>query len=527
MLVLLRKLQRRLSGSDWTGSSLLAAFFFLYVGAVLPILSVKVPPLGDYANHLSRMFILANGASDPFLQTYYKVKWAIIPNLAMDALVPPLLNLVDVYVAGKIFAMLVILVLVSGPLALNKVMTGRFSPVPLLAFGFIYNGFFMIGLMNYLFGVGLAIWATALWIAGRAHGAVVMTLQALFFTLVLFFCHLYAVGLYVLAVGSYELWAWSKRSFRWDRHLLGLFLLLSAVLTLVLILLLNGPTWSLSGVYDWDDQGKIEGLAAIFRLYDDKFDLVALLAFLAALGFGLSRRLLHVHPAGIACLVLSFLAYLVMPATLFGSMLADQRMPIAILMFAIGFVRVDFPSGSARLSFVAILIAICCVRYAEVGHHWQQIERYVQEFNEGMSKMERGARVMVAQADEPDGVVSINDGLSHVPCLAIIERSALVSTAFTVKGKQILGVKAPFSEIVDRDDGFLPNMSQLVAAESQTPANDPFWATWFKDHDYVVEMFGGIEAVNPDPDHLELVYKSEKFQIFRILKDVDDEETGK
>jgi hypothetical protein len=123
--------------------------------------------------------------------------------------------------------------------------------------------------------------------------------------------------------------------------------------------------------------------------------------------------------------------------------------------------------------------------------------------------------------------VSINDGLSHVPCLAIIERSALVSTAFTVKGKQILGVRPPFTEIVDRDDGFLPNMSQLIAAESQTPANDPFWATWYKDHDYVVEMFGGSEAINPDPDHLELTYKSEKFQIFRVLKDVDDEESDK
>jgi hypothetical protein len=31
----------------------------------------------------------------------------------------------------------------------------------------------------------------------------------------------------------------------------------------------------------------------------------------------------------------------------------------------------------------------------------------------------------------------------------------------------------------------------------------------------------------PDPDRLELIYKSEKFQIFRVLKDVDDEESGK
>ena len=43
----------------------------------------------------------------------------------------------------------------------------------------------------------------------------------------------------------------------------------------------------------------------------------------------------------------------------------------------------------------------------------------------------------------------------------------------------------------------------------------------------MVELFGGSEAINPDPDRLELIYKSEKFQIFRVLKDVDDEESGK
>ena len=283
MLSALREAREKIIRSDWSGRSLLLAFVVLYIGAALPILSVKVPPLGDYANHLSRMFIIASGQGDPFLSSYYKVKWAIIPNLAMDVLVPPLLKLFDIYMAGKLFVLLVILVLVSGPMVLNRVVTGRFSPVPLLAFGFIYNGFFMIGLMNYLFGVGLAVWATAVWIWGRNRSPVFIVLQSLAFTLILFFCHLYAVGLYLLAVGSYELWAWSHRAFRVDRRLGGLVVLLGVILALVLALLLNGPTWSLSGVYDWDDQGKIEGIAAIFRLYDDKFDLVVLLAFLATL----------------------------------------------------------------------------------------------------------------------------------------------------------------------------------------------------------------------------------------------------
>ena len=56
------------------------------------------------------MFVIAAGKTDAFLAAYYKVKWAIIPNLAMDVLVPPLLSLFDIYMAGKLFVLLVILV---------------------------------------------------------------------------------------------------------------------------------------------------------------------------------------------------------------------------------------------------------------------------------------------------------------------------------------------------------------------------------------------------------------------------------
>ena len=505
-------------------SEIAVVFAVLLIGACLPILSVQLPPLGDYANHLARMHIIAHVGSDPFLSQYFTITWGIIPNLAIDVLVPPLLHLMDVFVAGKIFVIAVVLLLVTGPMALNWAVTRQLSLAPLLAFGFIYNGFFMLGLMNYLFGVGLSLWATAIWIMLRERAGWLFVVQSLAFTLALFLCHLYAVGLYLLAIGSYELWAWQQRRFTLDRRLLLTALLFAAMLALAASMLLNGPTWGLSGVYDWDDQGKIEGIAAIFRLYDDKFDLVVLIAFLGGLGIGLRMRILHMHPAGIVCLMLSIALYLAMPATLFGSMMADQRLPIAGLLFAIGFIRFTLPSQTGRLVFVSVLTVICMVRFGEVASRWQQIDGYVQEFRQAIALLPQGARVMVAQADEADGPAALNDGMSHIPCLATIDRSALVTSLFTVRGKQILGVRHPYSEIVDRDDGYLPNMSQLIAAEGMTPANDPFWATWFQDHDYVFEMFGAPDSENANPERLELVYRGSKFHLFRVIKDTNEEE---
>ena len=505
-------------------SEILIVFVVLFIGACLPILSVKLPPLGDYANHLARMHIIAHVGNDPFLSQYFTITWGIIPNLAFDILVPPLLHLLDVFVAGKIFVIAVVLMLVTGPMALSWALTRQLSLAPLLAFGFIYNGFFMLGLMNYLFGVGLAMWATATWIILRERAGWLFVLQSLAFTLALFFCHLYAVGLFLLAIGSYELWSWQQRLFKLDRRLFLTGLLFVAMLGFAFALLLNGPTWNLSGAYDWDDQGKIEGIALIFRLYDDKFDLVVLIAFLAGLGIGLRLRILHLHPAGIVCLILSIGLYLAMPTTLFGSMMADQRLPIAGLLFAIGFVRLTLPSQTGRLVFVSVLTLICIVRFGEVASRWQQIDVYVQEFQQAIALLPQGARVMVAQADEAYGPAALNDGMSHIPCLAVIDRSALVTSLFTVSGKQILGVRHPYSEIVDRDDGYLPNMSQLIAAEGMTPSNDPFWATWFQDHDYVFEMFAAPDSENANPERLELIYRGSKFHLFRVIKDTTEDE---
>jgi hypothetical protein len=43
--------------------------------------------------------------------------------------------------------------------------------------------------------------------------------------------------------------------------------------------------------------------------------------------------------------------------------------------------------------------------------------------------------------------------LVHAACIAMIERSALVTTAFTVQGKQILRVRDEYRDIVDTKDG--------------------------------------------------------------------------
>ena len=76
----------------------------LILGTVLvPVWSVTYPPLTDYPNHLARMYILMMDGANRFLNNYYVIRWAAIPNLAMDLIVPTLGRFFGVLTAGKLF----------------------------------------------------------------------------------------------------------------------------------------------------------------------------------------------------------------------------------------------------------------------------------------------------------------------------------------------------------------------------------------------------------------------------------------
>jgi hypothetical protein len=108
----------------------------------------------------------------------------------------------------------------------------------------------------------------------------------------------------------------------------------------------------------------------------------------------------------------------------------------------------------------------------------------------------------------------------HAACTAIIERSALVTTAFTVKGKQILEVREPYRGRVDRIDGTPPSVAQLLQVAEEGPQQDGadnYWNKWTTDYDYVYVLFtdsSGYE--NPDPTRLTALYTGERFALFRI-----------
>ena len=383
MIALLRGARRRavfstsrMSG-DFRPATIAILFVVLMTAAAIPVITHPLPPLSDYLNHLARMHIIHAVGSDPDLARYYTVQWQIIPNLMMDLIIPVLHRVVNVFLAGQIFTIAAFTLIGTGTLALNRALTGRWSVLPLIALPLLYNGVLLVGVMNYIFGIGLALWALAAWIGLRERNWPWRYTVSTLFALALFFCHLFAAGVYGLGLLAFELHRlWSHRAEPWLSRLVDFCAAGLPFLPLV-ALLLAGPTWHVDGAPAfWELGGKLAGLLMAVSVYyaSVAFALTAIIA--AAAIYAWRRRALTFHPVGLAILAVGAGIYLAMPRALFGAYLADQRLPIALAFMLIACFDLKPRGSAARLGLLTIFVMVLAARVAEVQLVWNHLERY-------------------------------------------------------------------------------------------------------------------------------------------------------
>jgi hypothetical protein len=527
--IVVGEFQPAASAGHFSSSQIAAMFAVLAAIASIPILLYPWPPLGDYINHLARMHVIATVDRDPDLALFYEVRWQVIPNLMMDLIVPTLQRLMNVYLAGQVYTIMIFVLILSGTLALNRQLYGRWSVLPLIAFPLLYNSVFLVGTMNYLFGIGLALWALAAWAALRERAMVLRLTVSTLFVLGLFVCHLYAVGVYGLGLLAFELWRllalWRRKPLSSENGgsrppppLLD-FVASGLPFLPVLPLLLMSPTWTLRWDFNWEFQGKLTGLLFVIEVYSR-----AATAFLAAVvaiaaACAIRHRALQFHPFGWLLLAVGGVTYIVLPRVLFDTYMADQRLPIALAFMVIACAHLDLRDDFVRRGFATVLVVLLAVRAFEVQSVWRELSRGTSSFSESVRHIDRGSKVLVAYADPDNGDNARELWLMHAACLAIIERSALVTTAFTVLGKQVMHVRPYYRDRVDTEDGTPPSVKQLLQTAVQTDGDDPpYWSRWSRDYDYLYVLFTDPDYANPDPMRLEPLYAGERFVLYHIMR---------
>ena len=504
------------AADDPPGWAIAVAFVAVAAMVSIPIVTHPLPPLSDYINHLATAHVVDAIGSDPDLKRFYRIEWQPIPNLMMDLVVPALHRFMDIYLAGRIFTISIFVVILSGMLALNRALMGRWSALPLIASPLLYNGVLLVGVMNYLFGIGLALWGFAAWVALRERTWPWRLAVSGLFVLALFFCHLFALGLYGLELLAFELHRlWGRRRAPLGASLLD-FVATGVPFLPALLLLVTGPTWESAGVPAyWDLPGKIDGVMLALSIYHRwvAYVLIAVIGVAAALAR--YCRALHFHPVGWALVGVGAVVYLALPRVLFAAHLADQRLPVALVFMLIACIRVDLQDRRLCAGLLVLLAGGLALRLTEVQIVWNDLARGPYEALRSVRMMGRGARVLVAHGDRASTGLISDLGLLHIASLATIERSALVSTAFTVEGKHILQVRDAFRPYVDDRDGTPPSLPYFLdAAAGPGPY---YFSDWPHHFDYVFVLFTKPGDPNPDPARLAPVDAGQHFQLYRVI----------
>lgn len=419
-------------------------FAALMILSCVPLLLTPLPPLLDYPNHLARMSLLPSLPASSELARYLAVRWAPLPNLGMDGVVPFLAMVMPLDIAGKLFIALTFLLLAGGTAWLHRVLYGRWSRWSLLAFLLLYTRLLLWGFMGYLFACGLALAAFAAWIALQERYWLLRVVLGAVFALAIYLSHLLAFGLYAVMVAMYEfgqIWLQRKRLIRALRDLV-----IGGAPFLPALALMAGNSSEGRIIYA-NPLRKFDLLFSVFDNYSRPFDVTCFAIVVLAVGFVFWRRWVRLAPEMILPLIGLFVVYLAMPTQLFTAAGVERRIPMMIFLVLIGGSAWQARFERQEMVFLWGAGAMFAIRLAVIAAVWHQAGRLYTSLLPGFDTLPRGACLAVAFGK--DSIQVDKAPLTHFATLAMIRREDFETQFFHYAEQQPIVLKPAAEHLAD------------------------------------------------------------------------------
>jgi hypothetical protein len=509
--------------------AVVALYLALTAIALYPVLSVTVLPLVDYPNHLARMYILANLATDPALQRNFSIDWSLNPNMAMDLIVPAAARVMSIYSAGKLFVAAVMLLILGSTLALRKVLVGRVGLWPVLTFLLLYNHALFWGFLNYLFTAGLALFAFAGWIVCRERDVWLRTGLFTVAAFVLYVGHLFGLLIFALLVAGYELWrirACPRSTAVWMRQSTAMIVPFIPPFVLFIAWAADNKSVAPAITRYGSISEKFAALTSPANVGLPFVDIptVVFLVFVVIACWRISSIRL-ISAAKLPLLLMTVVA-VAMPGYLVGVWGTDLRLPVIVGCLLIASTEFSVGSERPKLLLVSIAVIAFAVRAVAVSGSWHDIDGDFAEFRMKARTFETGASLLVVEDadDRPSGKPPVYmHQYAHMGALVVIKRSAFVSTLFTghtairaSSTRQV--IDSPVGNPITRQmliANRVPKSSHLTPDRHHTRYFRAYWSDWPETFDYVLSIRFG-NTINPAPHALTLVDSGSFFDIYRV-----------
>lgn len=403
------------------------------LAASIPFWSVATLPAMDYPAHLARLHILTDGL-DPSLARYYRIEPQLLPNLAIDLVVPPLGRLLGVETAFRIVITAIMLLPLLGAALLQSALFGRIGLGAVAAGAFLFNGTLTQGFYNSAAGSGLALVALALWVRLAARPGLRLAVTTALASAV-WLCHAFSFLLLGLMIGVVELAdAWHRRDLGVRRVALRLVAVAAAFAPglVAFALAFHAPAGAEIG---FDIVGNLASL--LLAGGDDgtgflpSYLVLVPVATLLVVSWR-EKRLRLPPPLAVLCLTLAVIT-VVMPESIAGGTKVGQR--IAPVLWVVFFASAAFGwPRRVETGLVAVVALSVAVQAGLVTTAWMRRDGETAEFRRALEQLPVGVRIAPV-TDAVDGRFATH---SHLIDYAVIDRRGLSPIFFTLPGQQIV-----------------------------------------------------------------------------------------
>jgi hypothetical protein len=478
----------------------------MLLAIIAPVLLVEVPPLLDYPNHLARAYIHAAGSGYPVLNAMFESNWAMIPNLALDLIVPPLVPYLGIHNAGRIAVATSLLLMASGSVALSVTLFKQKSFWQLGAAVPAINALFLMGFLNFQLAIGTALWSAAAWVKYRAIAPTSTIIASTVFAVIVFFFHLFGLLFLALLLGCYELVEVLKnRRIERENNLFALMLRRGLALTTVFIMpcVLYGisSVRSIDREIFWFTPGeKLLLLFAPFLNYNILLDgVLAALLVVLLFTFGFYRRL-RCSSGAVVCTIVLATGYFFVPAGWKGGFFVDTR--ISVLLGAMLFIAVlPYGLGPRFRTITATLVAVTViVKVVILGAVWLQSQKDVAAVRAVVSEIPPGSRVLLSNVwtdvkDSPLASLSVSsrripwvvETYMHLAAFVLLDRHAFWSHVFAAESQQPLRVAPAYQESWAGEFAAFPEDYRALE-KSRLDSPYPHLRSWETHFDYVLVL---------------------------------------
>jgi hypothetical protein len=490
---------------------------------LIPLCLVRIPALPDYPAHLASFYLIATGAKASAVAHFYRIEWALLPNLAGEILVPLLGHIMSLQTAGKVFLGAAMMMWVLGPALVHRALYGTLGVAPLLGACFAWNANLSWGFLNYYFAMGATFLIFAAWIATEDRRRTSQILGLTVAVTFVYIAHIFAAATLLLLVSSFELGGATRLS-QWRPIAKRMSAVALVFAPSIFCYLLLNHAGSPEIAFNLSDRA-LDKLAAaiVFRFDDPAFVLLAMLCILLAAGLWLGWAVIDRRM--IAPLSVLALATSMAPEWAMGGWGVDLRLPA--VLGALAFASAEFRLERGKLiALSGALILALIANNAMLTTSWLAYDRQVCELTTALKRLPAGIRLLTVLDGSAIGY-GADQPYWHMAELAIISPGAFTPLMFTTEGQHVVHLQPEMLPIAARtaEQGSPPDVDELedLAAnrvdEDEDIANVFPYLMRFQCHynvAVVIHLGGPRSAV---PPLLQLRHAGSFFSFYDILPD--------